>query len=134
MRVKGRLVGAHRVSWEIHNGPIPKGKWVLHKCDNPPCIRPKHLFLGTRLDNVRDMEMKGRRSAARGEKHGRSTKPERNTVGERNRHAKLTDDQVREIRKIASVESIAYVDLAKRFGVGDVAISRIVNRKTWRHL
>lgn len=56
----GRYAPTHRVSWELHNGPIPNGLWVLHRCDNPKCVRPEHLFLGTQRDNARDM-MKKRR-------------------------------------------------------------------------
>ena len=52
--------GTHRLSWQLHCGPIPDGMWVLHKCDRPPCCRPDHLFLGTQLDNVADMLAKGR--------------------------------------------------------------------------
>jgi len=55
---------AHRVSWEIHYGPIPEGMRVLHRCDNPPCTRPDHLFLGTQTDNMKDMWAKGRGSVA----------------------------------------------------------------------
>ena len=52
--------GAHRFSWELHFGPIPDGMFVLHHCDNPPCVRPDHLFTGTQLDNMRDRQSKGK--------------------------------------------------------------------------
>lgn len=58
--INGKFMKAHRYSWEIHNGPIPKGLWVLHHCDNPACVNPEHLFLGTRSDNMKDCYAKGR--------------------------------------------------------------------------
>jgi hypothetical protein len=58
-------MGAHCASWLIHYGPIPDGLFVLHRCDNPPCVRPDHLFLGTHTDNMRDMAAKGRQSKQR---------------------------------------------------------------------
>jgi len=57
---KRKPIRAHRYSWEIHNGPIPAGLWVLHKCDAPSCVNPAHLFLGTRSDNMKDAASKGR--------------------------------------------------------------------------
>ena len=79
--VHGRRSLTHRVAWEVVNGPIPEGLCVLHSCDNPPCIRIEHLFLGTKLDNVKDMVNKKRQ--AFGDRNGSRLHPERLARGER---------------------------------------------------
>lgn len=110
-------IRAHRFSWELHYGPIPDGLWVLHRCDNPPCVRPDHLFLGTRADNLADMVAKGRA-----------------TVGERSALAKLTRDQVIDIRQRYAAGIVMQQQLAAEYGVHAGTISGIVRRKRWRHL
>jgi HNH endonuclease len=115
---KKYLEGAHRFSYALAFGPIPEGLRVLHRCDVPGCVNPDHLFLGTQLDNMRDMYSKGR---------GRTGKPQR---GELSAKAKLTWDQVREIRRL--YPSLEQKELAKRFGVKQANISRIILGVIWR--
>lgn len=107
---------AHRVSWMIHYGLIPKNMLVCHKCDNPPCVNPTHLFLGSITDNHRDMEIKGR--IARGNKHGNS---------------KITEQDVREIRQL-STAGIRGSAIAKQFGLTKENVNLIIARKAWRHV
>jgi hypothetical protein len=95
-----KLVLTHRFAWSIVYGDIPVGLHVLHRCDNPPCVNPDHLFLGTHSDNVRDMYRKGRRRV--------------DVRGERNSFSKLTREQVAEIRQ-RSCEATR--ELAREFGV-----------------
>lgn len=107
---------AHRVSWELENGPIPKGMCVCHKCDNPPCVNHDHLFLGTRGDNIRDAASKGR--MPRGEPHHSS---------------KLSETQVRSIRSMAS-SRMTSASIASEFGVSYQAVCQIVSGITWKWL
>lgn len=101
-----RLLGAHRLSWELHRGPIPDGLWVLHRCDNPLCVNPDHLFLGTNADNVKDMIAKGRHLA-----------------GARHPNSKLTDDQARAI--LANVGHLTIRELAAGYGVSMSTVAAI---------
>mgnify|MGYP001586741605 CR=1 FL=1 len=109
---------AHRLSWGIHFGSIPKGLFVCHQCDNPPCTRPDHLFLGTNADNMRDSKQKGRQKNIPGRRH----------IGENNGYAKLTWKAARAIR--TSNESCA--KLGRRFGVDKTCVSRIRRGISWR--
>lgn len=106
-------LSTHRVSWELHYGPIPDGMSVLHQCDNKQCVRPDHLFLGSRGDNNRDRALKGR--SARGEHHGQS---------------KLTQVQVIRIRQLYS-EGLSDRKIAKMFSVARHTIREIVEHRTW---
>jgi len=111
-------VRAHRIAWELFNGPVPHGMHVCHHCDNPLCVNPDHLFLGTHADNMADMAKKGRTRALAGEAHPSS---------------KLSDDTIREIR-IARQRGSTLAALAVRFAVSAVLIGRIVKRRNWAHV
>ena len=112
----GAMIGAHRVAWELVNGEIPDGMCILHSCDNPPCVNPGHLFLGTKTDNAEDRDQKGR--TQKGDDHAM---------------AKITSDDVIEIREgFARGEKQEH--LASRFGVSRSNVSLILARKTWKHV
>lgn len=117
-------VGAHRFSWELHFGPIPEGIYVCHKCDNPKCVRPNHLFLGTNEENQRDSYSKGRSRLQRG--------GIRHPVGEAHHAHKLTAEQVKEIRRAYAGKNGQL--LAEQYGVRRVTINRIVRRMIWTHI
>lgn len=104
----GTLKLAHRAAWELANGPIPDGMDILHRCDNPPCADPEHLFLGDDSDNQQDARHKGRRGSD-----------------------KLTPDDVRAIREQYAAGVQGKV-LAPLYGVSRATISLVVNRKAWR--
>jgi hypothetical protein len=113
----GKFMLAHRLAWILAHGPIPKGKLVLHKCDNPPCVRESHLFLGTHLDNNKDKVNKGR-----------------HVKGERCHMHKLTEKDVIQIRKLLRSGRLSKVKIAGMFGVVGRTIRWIETRHTWKHL
>ena len=123
---ESKLRSAHRVVWELTQGLIPDGLCVCHKCDNPSCVNPIHLFLGTQADNNRDRDRKGR--TAHGKEHGLYAR------GKNNPCAKLEPSQVRAIRLVYAAGGATQADLAQEYGVSCSQIWRIVNRKRWCHL
>ncbi|QHB41407.1 endonuclease [Mycobacterium phage Megiddo] len=114
--VKTGEILAHRLAYIAWHGPIPEDQEVRHRCDNPPCVNPDHLEIGTHADNMNDAKIRGR--TARGVTHGL---------------AKLTDDDVRAIRA-ASAAGESYRSLAQRYGVNKFHIGRIVRREKWSHV
>lgn len=119
-RVDRKMARAHRVSFELFCQPIPEGLNVLHSCDTPCCVNPDHLRLGTHSDNMKD------RSA-------RKRAPHLHRPGSKNGQAKLNEDQVCEIRKLA-LAGETDTKIASKFNVSRRAICGIRSGKTWRHV
>lgn len=109
--VNGKNVGAHKFSWEIHFGEIPKGMYVCHRCDNSLCVRPDHLFLGTQLDNIQDSVMKGRFWPS---------------------NEKLTMNDARNIKKLHSSRRFTQEQLGTMFEVSRTTIYRIIHNISYR--
>lgn len=117
---------AHRIAWELTNGPIPDGLLVLHHCDNRRCVNPAHLFLGTQQDNMDDMWAKGR-----GATGNRLNHPSQQ--GENNRAAQLTGAQVREI-KTCLERGMRQCDVMRRFGLTRSNVWAIAHGVSWAHI
>ena len=117
--VGGGTKGAHRISWELHRGPIPKGLCICHRCDNKSCVNPEHLFLGTRTDNMQDMLRK----------RNLLSPPNRKLSARALREKSLTDDDIDEIRRLHQTKGTHEINL--KYGVGFQVINRI-NRGTFR--
>jgi len=118
--VDGSPYGTHRLSWEIHNGPIPEGMSVLHECDNPACVNPNHLFLGTQMDNMIDMWSKNRGGTY-------------DKKGENHPMAKLHDGDVMVIRDLVDL-GMKQSDVADFLDVSKSLVYQIVHRICWIHI
>ena len=123
---------AHRVAWVLAFGPIPNDTpFVCHHCDNPPCVNPEHLWVGTDADNKRDMVSKDRQPS--GDRSGARLHPERVARGEFSGTSRLTENQVREIRRRLAGGEMKKV-LAAEFNVWQPCISKIRLRQRWGHV
>lgn len=114
---KGHVVSAHRLSWLIHNGSIPEGFWVLHKCHNPICNNPDHLYVGTPKDNTRDKLLAGRG----------------NNSQQSSSRTKLTLSQAKEIKLLLATTDLSQYEIAKKFNVGRGTVQDIKRNKMWRN-
>ena len=111
---------AHRISWVIAYGELSKETLVLHKCDNPKCVNPDHLFLGDYKDNMEDMRAKGRDNPPKGEEHHWS---------------KLTEDDIKQIRHLHAVKNLGYKKINRLFPfVSVMTIARAIRRESWKHI
>ena len=113
---QGTHWGTHRVSWTLHNGPIPDGMQILHHCDNRRCIRPDHLYVGTNQQNVDDRETRGR---------GLTGRPGRKPL--------LTKEQVLRMREMAA-RGASQTALANAFGIAQSSVWAILHRKNYQYL
>lgn len=155
LKIKGKTIRAHRAYYEHYVGTIPDGLWVLHHCDNPMCVNPEHLYVGTQADNERDKDARGRRppspsvthpeSLPRGVNHHRYGKGMPEKVAEAlekankgrslsNTHKEnlspLTAEQVVAIRADSRAQRV----IAAEYGVGQMTISRIKRGIRWAHV
>jgi hypothetical protein len=111
--VPGGPVTTHIFSWKLTNGPIPEGMCVCHKCDNPPCVRPDHLFLGTHLENIKDRDKK-----------------DRTAHGVRNYRHKLNPEKVLAMRAMRA-SGVGYREIGEAFGVNDSAAWKAIKGSNW---
>lgn len=118
MKVNGRLISAHRLSFVLHFGEVPEGQIVCHRCDNRLCVRPDHLFAGTPHANVADMDAKGRRMQPRGEKSG---------------SAKLTEADIVQFFALRK-SGHSNRRIAAMFGVDSSTVNCVFTGRSWRHV
>lgn len=114
----GKTIVSHRIVWELNYGEIPKGMKICHKCDNPKCCNPRHLFIGTQADNLKDCRDKGRAKGG-------------SLPGIKNPNAKLTEDQVKEIRELYSRGNVYQRELANKYNITQTQVGLIIREKSW---
>lgn len=110
---KGKIIAAHRFSWYLHSGKYPNGKVVCHKCDNPACVKPAHLYIGTHADNVKDKVSKGRQAILTG---------------------KLSRKDVIKIRTLCQTKEITQIEISKKYNITRQFVYRIKKRLSFKHI
>jgi hypothetical protein len=146
IQYKNKQHRTHRLMYQLFVEEVPNGLLVCHKCDNPPCCNPRHLFVGSYRDNLMDAFKKGRiktgdESSSRihrdsfpsGDKHWMRLYPEKVPRGDKSPRAKLSSSNVLELRRLRS-EGVKITDLARKFGVSDTHVKYIIYRKSWTHI
>lgn len=131
--LSGKQYRTHRLMWEVVNGAIPDGMVICHKCDNPSCVNPDHLFIGTQADNIADCIAKGRSSKYMHKGVGAGEPKPPYAIGEHKPNAKLTENDVREIKRLWS-NGLKMPIIAKQFGVNRSAVRQIIKGITWKHV
>lgn len=114
--VNYKMLRAHRFSYELYVGKIPPDMLVRHTCDNPPCVNPDHLVLGTSIDNVADRVSR-----------------QRTSMGEKQAFAKLTEAQVTDLRELHT-RGFSFAELGRMYGVNECTVTRAIKRQTWKHV
>lgn len=130
MRVNHKAMGAHRYSYELNVGPLEPNKVICHKCDNPICVRPDHLFQGTHRDNILDMHAKGRANLQIGDKNWRRRHPDLVPKGQDHHRALLTNEEAKLARVLYS-QGVTQATIAEELRVDNTTISNIVRDKIY---
>jgi len=139
-----RYIQSHRFMWKLKHGSIPEGAHILHRCDNPRCVKPDHLFIGDAIENMKDRMRKGRYATgknawspnnldkvARGERHGSRTHPEKVARGERNGNSKLDADKVDWIRSEIK-RGRTHRSIAEEIGVHRATVTSVNRGRNWK--